>query len=65
MFILFPITILLHMLVDATAVIASQNGMNLILVEVIIYILTGICAYIAVRVWKTHKSVPELRDETE
>lgn len=65
MFILFPITILLHMLVDAIAVIASQNGMNLILVEVIIYILTGICAYIAVRVWKTHKSVPDLRGETE
>lgn len=65
MFILFPITILLHMLVDAIAVIASQNGMSLILVEAIIYILTGICAYIAVRVWKTHKSVPDLRDEME
>ena len=49
---LYPAAILLHLIVDAAAVILSGNNVPPILVEAFVAAFTGICMLIAWKVWK-------------
>lgn len=49
---LFPVAILLHMFLDAVAVITAGLGVHLLAVEGIVWVITIGIVLIAVRVWK-------------
>ncbi len=60
----YPLSILLHCLVNAVAVIMSKYVASLWLVEVMIYIMSACCALIALKVWKKYSSSYEEFEET-
>lgn len=49
---LYPLAVLLHAFVDVAAVILARSGVNLWLIEGVLYILAALCVLIARRVWK-------------
>ena len=49
---LFPLAILLHLLVDAVAVILSRSGVNVWIIEGAVYLMAIAFALLAVVVWK-------------
>lgn len=49
---LFPLAILLHLLVDAVAVILSRSGVNVWIIEGAVYLMAVAFALLAVVVWK-------------
>lgn len=53
---LFPFAIILHALIDATAVILSRYASNLWITEGAIYALSAACVLIAITVWKKFNS---------
>lgn len=48
---LYPLAVLLHAVVDAVVVIMSRNGMNVWIIEVVLYVMSGCCIVIARKVW--------------
>lgn len=52
---LFPLAIFIHFLVDTVAVITSRLGMNMVLVEVIIFVMSALTAVLALHLWKKEK----------
>ncbi len=54
-FYFFPLAILIHFLVDTISVILAMNGINIILVEVMIIVMTAASAFFAWNVWKSNK----------
>ncbi len=53
---LYPLAILLHLLVDAVAVILSKTGTNVLIIEGAVYLLATACVVLAVIVWqRNHK----------
>lgn len=50
--VLFPIAMGLHMLVDGVLGVTSKAGISMVVIELIMYALTAVIAYIAIRVWK-------------
>jgi uncharacterized membrane protein YhfC len=51
-FLLYPLAILLHALLDAVAVILARHITNLWIVEGAIYVFTACCVLLAILVWK-------------
>jgi uncharacterized membrane protein YhfC len=49
---LFPAAVLIHALVDFIAVILARNGLNVWVIEGLVYVMSAVCVVIAVRVWK-------------
>jgi len=49
---LFPLAILLHLLVDAVAVILSGSGVNVWIIEGVVYLMAIAFVILAVAVWK-------------
>ena len=49
---LYPMAILIHFAVDATAAILSGLGVNVILIEVVVAVLTAAAALFARRLWR-------------
>lgn len=56
-FMLYPLALLLHMLVDAVAVILSRYIANLWAIEGIFYVTTGACVFLAAAVWKRRERI--------
>jgi len=57
---LFPLAIVLHALVDAVAVIMSRFVTNIWLIEAAVYLLAGVCAVLAVIVYKRNSKPAEM-----
>ena len=49
---LYPLALLLHMFMDAALVIIASYIKNVLILEGIVYIISGACAILAVAVWK-------------
>ena len=49
---LYPMAILIHFAVDATAAILSGLGVNVILIEIVVAVLTAAAALFARRLWR-------------
>ena len=49
---LYPMAILIHFAVDATAAILSRLGVNVILIEIVVAVLTAAAALFARRLWR-------------
>jgi uncharacterized membrane protein YhfC len=63
---LFPLAILVHLLVDAVAVILSRLGVNVLIIEGAVIVLAIACVILAVAVWKKNHTLPsEAEDVTE
>ena len=60
---LFPLAIVLHALVDAVAVIMSRFVSNIWLIEAAVYLLAGVCAVLAVIVYKRNSKPAEVAAE--
>ena len=60
---LFPLAIVLHALVDAVAVIMSRFVTNIWLIEAAVYLLAGVCAVLAVIVYKRNSKPAEVAAE--
>ncbi len=56
LFWLYPLAVALHAVVDAAVVILSRNGLNVWIVEGVLYVMTACCIVISRFVW--NKSVP-------
>lgn len=62
---LYPLAILLHLVVDAVAVILNGVGVNVWIIEGVVYVLAIVFVMLAVVVWKmNHVVEPELTEET-
>ena len=62
---LYPLAILLHLLVDAVAVILNGLGVNVWIIEGVVYVTAILCVIVAIVVWKkNHIAEPEQTDET-
>jgi len=57
-FMLYPLAILLHLLVDAVAVILSRLGVNVWLIEGAVYVMAIAFIFLAVSVWKKNHVSP-------
>jgi len=64
-FLLYPLAILLHTLVNAVAVIFARYVPNMWIVEFVVYILTACFIAVAVQVWKKHGTNDESYDNTD
>ncbi len=60
---LFPLAIVLHALVDAVAVVMSRFVTNIWLIEAAVYLLAGVCAVLAVIVYKRNSKPAEVAAE--
>lgn len=60
---LFPLAIVLHALVDAVAVVMSRFVTNIWLIEAAVYLLAGVCAVLAVIVYKRNSKPAEMAAE--
>lgn len=60
---LFPLAIVLHALVDAVAVVMSRFVSNIWLIEAAVYLLAGVCAVLAVIVYKRNSKPAEVAAE--
>lgn len=49
---LYPVAVLMHLVVDSVAVLMSQKGVSLLLIEGVLCLLTLACVWFAKRVWK-------------
>lgn len=56
---LYPLAILLHAAVDATAVVLSQSGVSALLIELLLILLSVLYALLARHVWRARSAVPE------
>ena len=57
---LFPLAILLHLLVDAVAVILSRSGVNVWVIEGAVYVMAIAFIFLAIAVWrKNHTALVE------
>lgn len=56
---LFPLAILLHTAVDALAVILSSSGMNVWLIEGVVFVMAIMSVLLAVAVWKKNHTAAE------
>ena len=62
---LYPLAILLHLAVDAVAVILNGYGVNVWIIEGIIYVTAIAMVLLAILVWKkNHVAEPEVTEET-
>ena len=59
---LYVLAILLHLLLDAVAVILSGLGISTWLIEVVIWIMALAFAFLAVKVWKTNRQGQSIID---
>jgi uncharacterized membrane protein YhfC len=57
-FMLYPLAILLHLLVDAVAVILSRMGVNVWIIEGAVYVMAIAFVLLAVAVWKKNHAAP-------
>ena len=58
---LFPLAILLHLVVDAVAVILSRLGVNVWIIEGAVYVIAAGLVFLAIAVWKkNHVAQAEL-----
>ncbi len=55
---LFPLAILLHLFVDAVAVILSGAGANVWLIEGVVYVMAAALALLAVAIWRGNHAAP-------
>ncbi len=55
---LFPLAILLHLLVDAVAVILSGSGVNVWIIEAAVFVITVGLVFLAIAVWKKNHVAP-------
>ncbi len=62
---LYPLAILLHLFVDAVAVILSKLGVNVWIIEGLVYVIAATLVVLAVVVWKENyvPAQPELAEE--
>ena len=56
---LYPLAVLLHALVDAIAVILAHYGVNVWIIEGLVYVMSAACAVLAVAVWKRNKDASQ------
>lgn len=49
---LYPLAFVLHMILDMLAVIGMKFGLPIVLIEVFLYLFSGVCVFIAWKVWK-------------
>lgn len=56
---LYPLAILLHLVVDAVAVILNGSGVNVWITEGAVLLLAVAFVFIAIRVWKKNHTAPE------
>lgn len=56
---LFPLAILLHLVVDMAAVVLNGFGVNVWIIEGVVYILTAACLLIAGVIWKKNHTAAE------
>ena len=49
---LYPVAVLMHLVVDSVAVLMSQNGVSVLLIEGVLCLLTLVCVWFAKRVWE-------------
>ena len=62
---LYPLAILLHLIVDAVAVILNGIGTNVWIIEGVVYVLAIVLVVLAIVVWKrNHVAEPETAEET-
>lgn len=54
---LFPVAILLHLIVDAVAVILSRSGVNVWVIEGVVFVLAIAFIFLAIAVWKKYHVV--------
>ncbi|HYE68328.1 MAG TPA: YhfC family glutamic-type intramembrane protease [Anaerovoracaceae bacterium] len=54
---LYPLAVILHAVVDAAVIIMARNGLNVWIIEAVLYVMTACCIIVARIVWK--KSVSE------
>ena len=62
---LFPLAIFLHLLVDAVAVILSRTGVNVWIIEGVVYVLAIAFALLAVVIWKKNYTAQVLPESVE
>ena len=62
---LFPLAIFLHLLVDAVAVILSRTGVNVWIIEGVVYVLAIAFALLAVVIWKKNHTAQVLPESVE
>lgn len=61
---LFPLAIFLHLLVDAVAVILSRTGVNVWIIEGVVYVLAIAFALLAVVIWKKNHTAQQVLPES-
>lgn len=59
---LYPLAILIHALIDACAVVLARSGVNIWIIEGVVYILAAASVAIAVAVWKKNRAAAEVSD---
>ena len=57
---LYPLAVLLHLAIDAVAVILAGNGVNIWLVEGVVYVIAAVSAVLAVTVWRRNRGAQNL-----